>query len=60
MRAASRRTSATVGCGKIVAVNSCAVIPCVTAIAAAAVCVLGGVLFMLYNEKKVYAKILKP
>ena len=31
----------------------------VTAVAAAAVCVLGGVLFMLYNEKKVYARILK-
>ena len=31
----------------------------ITAVAAAAVCVLGGVLFMLYNEKKVYAKILK-
>ena len=31
----------------------------ITAIAAAAVCVLGGVLFMLYNEKKVYAKIIK-
>ena len=31
----------------------------ITAIAAAAVCVLGGVLFMLYNEKKVYARILK-
>ena len=30
----------------------------VTAVAAAAVCVLGGVLFMLYNEKRVYAKIL--
>ena len=30
----------------------------ITAVAAAAVCVLGGVLFMLYNEKKVYAKIL--
>ncbi len=31
----------------------------ITAIAAAAVCVLGGVLFMLYNEKKIYAKIMK-
>ena len=31
----------------------------ITAVAAAAVCVLGGVLFMLYNEKKIYAKILK-
>ena len=31
----------------------------ITAVAAAAVCVLGGVLFMLYNEKKVYARILK-
>ena len=31
----------------------------ITAIAAAAVCVLGGVLFMFYNERKVYAKILK-
>lgn len=31
----------------------------ITAIAAAAVCVLGGVLFMLYNEKKVYARIMK-
>lgn len=31
----------------------------ITAVAAAAVCVLGGVLFMLYNEKRVYAKILK-
>ncbi len=31
----------------------------ITAIAAAAVCVLGGVLFMLYNEKRVYARILK-
>ena len=30
----------------------------ITAVAAAAVCVLGGVLFMLYNEKKVYARIL--
>ena len=30
----------------------------ITAIAAAAVCVLGGVLFMLYDEKKVYSKIL--
>ena len=31
----------------------------ITAIAAAVVCVLGGVLFMLYNEKKVYARILR-
>ena len=31
----------------------------VTAVAAAAVCVLGGVLFLLYDEKKVYARILK-
>ena len=31
----------------------------VTAIAAAAVCVLGGVLFLLYDEKKVYARIMK-
>ena len=31
----------------------------ITAIAAAAVCVLGGVLFMLYDEKTVYSKILK-
>ena len=31
----------------------------ITAIAAAAVCVLGGVLFMLYDEKKVYARILR-
>ena len=31
----------------------------ITAIAAAAVCVLGGALFMLYNEKKVYSKIIK-
>jgi len=31
----------------------------ITAIAAAAVCVLGGVLFLLYDEKKVYARILK-
>ncbi len=30
----------------------------ITAIAAAVVCVLGGVLFMFYNEKRVYAKIL--
>ena len=30
----------------------------VIAIAAAAVCVLGGVLFKLYNEKKVYARII--
>ncbi len=29
----------------------------ITAIAAAAVCVLGGVLFMLYNEKSVYRKL---
>ena len=29
----------------------------ITAVAAAAVCVLGGVLFMLYNEKKVYQKL---
>jgi len=28
-------------------------------VAAAAVCVLGGVLFMLYDEKKVYARIAK-
>ena len=31
----------------------------ITALAAAAVCVLGGLLFMLYNEKKVYERILK-
>ena len=31
----------------------------ITAVAAAAVCVLGGVLFMLYNEKRVYARILR-
>ncbi len=31
----------------------------ITAVAAAAVCVLGGVLFLLYDEKKVYARILK-
>ncbi len=31
----------------------------ITAIAAAAVCVLGGVLFLLYNEKRVYSKIMK-
>ncbi len=31
----------------------------ITAIAAAAVCVLGGVLFLLYDEKKVYARIMK-
>ena len=31
----------------------------ITAIAAAAVCILGGVLFMLYDEKKVYARIMK-
>ena len=30
----------------------------ITALAAAAVCILGGVLFFFYNEKKVYAKIL--
>ncbi len=30
-----------------------------TAIAAAAVCVVGGVLFALYDEKRVYSKILK-
>ncbi|MBQ9264247.1 MAG: MFS transporter [Clostridia bacterium] len=30
----------------------------IIAIAAACVCVLGGVLFMMYNEKKVYSKIL--
>ena len=29
-----------------------------TALAAAAVCLLGGVLFFFYNEKKIYAKIL--
>ena len=29
------------------------------AIAAAVVCVLGGVLFALYDERKVYAKIMK-
>lgn len=31
----------------------------VTAIAAAAVCLLGGALFMLYDEKKVYQRIMK-
>ncbi len=31
----------------------------IIAIAAACVCVLGGVLFMMYNEKRVYSKILK-
>ena len=31
----------------------------ITAVAAAAVCLLGGVLFMLYDEMKVYARILK-
>ena len=31
----------------------------ITAIAAAIVCLLGGVLFMLYDEKRVYAKIMK-
>ena len=31
----------------------------ITALAAAAVCILGGVLFFFYNEKKIYAKILK-
>ena len=31
----------------------------ITAAAAAAVCVLGGVLFLLYDEKKVYQRILK-
>ena len=30
-----------------------------TAIAAAAACVIGGVLFLFYNEQKVYARILK-
>ena len=30
----------------------------ITALAAAAVCLLGGVLFFFYNEKKIYAKIL--
>ena len=29
----------------------------ITAIAAAAVCILGGVLFLMYNEKKVYARL---
>ena len=31
----------------------------ITAIAAACVCLLGGVLFLFYNEKKVYEKIVK-
>lgn len=31
----------------------------ITAVVSAAVCILGGVLFMLYNEKKVYSKISK-
>ena len=31
----------------------------ITAVAAAAVCVLGGVLFMLYNEKRVYQTIMR-
>jgi len=31
----------------------------IIAIAAACVCVLGGILFMLYNEKRVYSKIMK-
>ena len=31
----------------------------VTAIAAAVVCMLGGLLFLMYDEKKVYGKILK-
>ncbi len=31
----------------------------ITAFAAAAVCVLGGALFMVYNEKRVYAKIMR-
>jgi len=31
----------------------------ITAFAAAAVCVLGGALFMVYNEKRVYGKIMK-
>ena len=31
----------------------------IIAIAAACVCVLGGILFMMYNEKKVYRTILK-
>ena len=31
----------------------------ITAVAAAAVCVLGGALFMVYNEKRVYAKIMR-
>ena len=31
----------------------------ITALAAAAVCVLGGALFMVYNEKRVYARIMR-
>ena len=31
----------------------------ITAAAAAVVCVLGGALFMVYNEKRVYGKIMK-
>ena len=31
----------------------------IVAICAAAVCVLGGLLFLMYNEKKVYSKIMK-
>ena len=31
----------------------------ITAIAAACVCLLGGLLFFFYNEKKIYAKIMK-
>ena len=31
----------------------------ITAIAAAAVCVHGGVLFALYNERRVYARIIE-
>ncbi|MBQ3860214.1 MAG: MFS transporter, partial [Clostridia bacterium] len=31
----------------------------ITALAAAAVCLLGGVLFFFYNEKKIYGKILR-
>jgi GPH family glycoside/pentoside/hexuronide:cation symporter len=31
----------------------------ITAIAAAAVCVLGGALFMVYNEKRVYDRIMR-
>ncbi len=31
----------------------------ITAVAAAVVCVLGGALFMVYNEKRVYGKIMK-